>query len=112
MADITDITDITDDHDKDTDNGLDSHTSDADSTQTDSSSSVEEIDEVEEIEETDEAFRICKGLFIRLKPSEFTQNKEYSDYYLWGKGLWEGELNEDKEPLVNGEVPTWFTKED
>jgi len=49
----------------------------------------------------------CKGSFQRLPVSEFTldTNKQYSDLYLFRKGLWEkygGVLDKDtKTPLWN-----------
>lgn len=38
-----------------------------------------------------EEVRECKGLFMRLPVSSFTQNKKYSDDYLKSKGLFKEE---------------------
>jgi hypothetical protein len=45
------------------------------------------IEDVEEIPEEVEEKRLCKGLFIWLPASEFTQSKDYSDRHLKAKGL-------------------------
>lgn len=48
---------------------------------------TEETEEIPEEQETVEEIRECKGLFIRIPASEFTQNERYSDRYLKSKGL-------------------------
>lgn len=68
-------------------------------------------EEIEETEETEETERQCRGLFITVPVSEFTLDKEYCDLFMWQKGLWDnydGAVDEEGNPLVNGETPKWF----
>ena len=46
-----------------------------------------EVDTNEFVGEDPDAIRECKGMFIRIPASNFTQNEKYCDEYLKSKGL-------------------------